>query len=339
MILSICIPTYNRVEQLDNCLNSILIAKNKVDNFRFEICISDNNSSKDSYKIVEKYNKELDIKFRKNEKNLGFAINAIKVVSMAKGEYSWLIGNDDLLIPETLVYLKYLLKENSSADYFFINSYHLESNYLKKFTNPFNTEYLELNKMKTISKLIKNKSVPFWEVINPEVSWEFLIGIYLSIFRTKKWMKSTNIVNKKNIEDTGVWSNFDNTCLHPVIISNAFKNSEAYICAKPLSVNLIGEREWGSLYEFVEIVRIPELLDFYRSQGFPLKKYLYCKNFALRNFCSYIFKILIGGDKKGRKYLDIRRHILKNILFPNIYISFIKIILKKTFNIFDFKKK
>ena len=117
MILSICIPTYNRVNQLDNCLNSILISKRNVDNFNFEICVSDNNSEEDTESIIKKYNKELKIKYNRNEKNLGFAINGIKSISMAEGEFSWMIGNDDLILPKTLSKLKNLLQDNLDKDY------------------------------------------------------------------------------------------------------------------------------------------------------------------------------------------------------------------------------
>ena len=44
MLLSICIPTYNRPVSLLNCLNSIATQKNKND---FEVCISDNCSNDD----------------------------------------------------------------------------------------------------------------------------------------------------------------------------------------------------------------------------------------------------------------------------------------------------
>ena len=44
MLLSICIPNFNRANCLDNCLNSIVISK-KNSNLKFEVCISDNNSS------------------------------------------------------------------------------------------------------------------------------------------------------------------------------------------------------------------------------------------------------------------------------------------------------
>ena len=43
MLLSICIPNYNRANCLENCLNSIKIAK-KNTKIKFEVCISDNNS-------------------------------------------------------------------------------------------------------------------------------------------------------------------------------------------------------------------------------------------------------------------------------------------------------
>ena len=54
MLLSICIPTFNRSEKLDNCLNSILISKQQYKETDFEICIADNNSSDDTKKIVDK---------------------------------------------------------------------------------------------------------------------------------------------------------------------------------------------------------------------------------------------------------------------------------------------
>ena len=88
MILSICIPSYNRLECLENCLNSILISSKNVDNFDFEICISDNCSEKNPKYIVDKYKKELNIIFHRNNKNLGFALNAIQTLKLSKGKYA-----------------------------------------------------------------------------------------------------------------------------------------------------------------------------------------------------------------------------------------------------------
>ena len=87
MLLSICIPNYNRGKYLNNCLNSILLSK-FFSSLRFEICISDNGSRDDILSIIDLYKKKgLKINFKRNSKNLGFGSNFYKVVKMAKGEF------------------------------------------------------------------------------------------------------------------------------------------------------------------------------------------------------------------------------------------------------------
>ena len=182
--------------------------------------------------------------------------------------------------------------------------------------------------MKKLSNFKEDKKVQFWEVIDPNISWEFLIGIFLSIFNREKWLEGLKQINKKNIKDKRVWSNFDNTCLNAKIIATVFKNKKSFICSRPLSVNLIGEREWGSLYDFVEIVRIPELLDYYRSQGMSFWRYIYCKNFALRNFFNFFFKIIVRGEKAGRNYVNYYQHFFKNLIYPYAWLSIIFFIVR-----------
>ena len=323
MILSICIPSFNRLDCLDNCLNSILISSKNVKDFKFEVCISDNCSQEDPTDIINKYTKYIKIVFSRNQQNIGFALNAIKTVELATGKYSWLIGNDDLILPNTLMDLKVLFESNSEIDYFFINSYYLNSKELKNFSHPFNTLELNKKKMEALSKMKENRRVNFWEIIDPKVSWEFLIGIFLSIFNREMWLNGLKYINQNDIKDKRLWSNFDNTCLNAKIISSVFKNKKSFICAKPLSVNLIGEREWSSLYDFIEIVRIPELLDYYRSQGMNFWRYIYCKNFSLRNFFNFFTKIIIRGDQAGRNYVKYYKHFFKNLIFPYAWLSII----------------
>ena len=323
MLLSICIPSYNRLSCLDNCLNSILISSKNVKNFDFEVCVSDNCSEKNQIEIVNKYSKELKIIFNRNKKNLGVALNAIETLKLSNGKYAWLIGNDDLLLPNTLNELKKLFESNIDVDYFFVNSYYLNSSVLKDYPQPFNTLELKNKNLKALSKLKENKKANFWEVIDPDVSWEFLISIFLCIFNRQMWLNGLDCVSQDDIEDTRVWSNFDNTCFNGKVISTVFKDKKSFICAKPLSVNLIGEREWVSMYEFVEIVRIPELLDYYRSQGMNFWKYIYCKNFALRNFFNFFTKILINGDTAGKQYVNFYKHFFKNLIYPYSWLSII----------------
>jgi hypothetical protein len=170
-------------------------------------------------------------------------------------------------------------------------------------------------------------------VIDPNVSWDFLIGIFLSLFNKNKYLKNIGVLNQNDLEDKRPWSNFDNTCTHAKILSSAFKDADSYICVEPMSVNLIGLREWAPLYEFIEIVRIPELLDYYKSLGFNKWKFYYCKNFALRNFFNYFFKIFIRGESSGRKYINFKKHFFYNLLYPNVWFSLFYFVIRKIFNL------
>jgi len=325
MILSICIPTYNRHEHLSNCLNSIVISSQnkKID---FEVCISDNCSDENTEELIKPFEEKIKIKFNRNNKNIGTMANMFKVVSMAEGEFSWIIGNDDLLLPNTLEKLDNLIRENSDVDFFFINSFNLDFNYLKKFSRPFNTMNLPLE-MDKVSKKEKSQKLNFWNLIDPEISYDFLLGMFLAVFRRQKWVDNLKFVDNELIKGE-YFFNFDNTCSHIKVFANAFNNSKAYFQAEPLSVNLYGVREWGSIYEFVEIVRIPELLDYYRSRGLNLNKFIYCKNYALRNFVPYLAKILLR-KKSGLEYIKFSKHILKNLFYPNVYLSFFYFIFRK----------
>ena len=335
MILSICIPTFNRIHCLKNCLNSIYISKKNFD-YEFEICISDNCSTEDVEKVIDAYKNKINIKFKKSKKNFGGGKNQIESVSMAKGEYVWIIGNDELLLPDALKRLYQLINSNSEVDYFFINAYEMDSKYIFNSNQPFDTNNFP-NNMEKRSKLNVSKNLEFFELIKPNVTFDFLLGTYLAVFKRKKWVENLHVIDETLINDSRTFSNFDNTCPHIKIWSCAFSKSKAYYQADPLLVALKGEREWVNLYNYIEIIRLPEALDLYKKRGLPLLQYLYCKNYALRNFTSYLIKVLFYKGETGLKYINFKKHIFKNLIFPNVYLSFFYFIFRKILK-FTFQK-
>ena len=49
---------------------------------------------------------------------MGVARNILKSVSMAKGDFVWILGNDDLVMPSAFEYLFKLFKENQKLIFF-----------------------------------------------------------------------------------------------------------------------------------------------------------------------------------------------------------------------------
>ena len=76
------------------------------------------------------------------------------------------------------------------------------------------------------------------------------------------WNKNLHVIDNKQIKKPGTWSTFENTCFFIKVFCSAFKNSKSYICAKPLSINLSGVREWSiiPIYRNGEITRSSRFL-------------------------------------------------------------------------------
>ncbi len=328
MSLSICIPTFNRSKNLNNLLNSIKL-NNFPDNFNIEICISDNASNDDTYKIVKSYSDFIKIKYVRLNENVTRVQNYLNVVQLAENEFVWLIGDDDLFISNAFIRIANLINKTSNeVDFYFINSYNLNSSFIFQSTQPFDIQHLP-EKMNKFSNASISKKLNFFDLINPSYSFDFLGGMYLSVFRKKMWDEHSHILEDNIIKDKKIFSTFENTFPHLKIFSSAFKTSKAFFYHTPLTVSLIGEREWSELYPLVRSIRLVQALDLYREDGLPILKYIYLKNYALRYFFQDIIKIILNKNNSGYEYLNLRKHCINNLLYPNIYLSIFYALLRK----------
>lgn len=119
-LLSICIPTYNRKDCLIQCLESIV---NKQDLSEIEIVISDNASSDGTNEIMKEYLiKYPNIIYFRNDENIGFDKNVLKVISLASGKYCLFIGDDDAFFDQSLTNTIDILK-TWRAEYYITNNW------------------------------------------------------------------------------------------------------------------------------------------------------------------------------------------------------------------------
>lgn len=109
-ILSICIPTYNRAKYLDMSLTAITQQILELETNEVEILVSDNCSSDNTQKVVEKYH-ELQVNYIRNAENIGADNNFLQCMNKAIGKYILLLGDDDILQPGSIKYIIKVLKE------------------------------------------------------------------------------------------------------------------------------------------------------------------------------------------------------------------------------------
>ena len=107
ILLSICVPTYNRIKELTDIINSVLTI-NRQD---IEIVITDNQSTDETQESVLAYN-DSRIKYVRNEAPLPPFLNMIRSVFNAQGKYALYCNDRDLLIPERIESLLMFLDNN-----------------------------------------------------------------------------------------------------------------------------------------------------------------------------------------------------------------------------------
>ena len=187
--------------------------------------------------------------------------------------------------------------------------------------------------MKKFSNYPKSFQTNFLNLVNHKISFDFILGMFLAIFRKKIWDENLFRINQNFLEDQKTYSTFDNTAPHIIIWSSGFKDSQAYFQSEPLSVNTYGVREWINLYPFVESIRIPKVLDYYRAAGLKFYKYLYYKNYALRKLFVSLLQIYFFKNIQGSKYINIKKHIIFNLFYPSIYFGFVYFVTRKILKI------
>lgn len=110
--LSICIPTYNRAAYLRQSLESILLSTKDYEK-DIEIIISDNASPDETCKVVaEHQRKHSFINYHRNDTTVPAEKNFYLVASLAKGDYIWLFGDDDLMEPHAIAAILKRINEN-----------------------------------------------------------------------------------------------------------------------------------------------------------------------------------------------------------------------------------
>lgn len=120
IILSICLPTYNRVYEIERQLK--FINSEIGQRLDVEIVVTDNSTNEDTKMIIDAYNKSNDLlRYYKNSKNIGLVNNVIKAVNLCKGEYVWVLGDDDKLEEGVLDYIINNIKKNSDIGVIFLN--------------------------------------------------------------------------------------------------------------------------------------------------------------------------------------------------------------------------
>lgn len=151
-LVSIIIPVYNTEEYLNKCLDSVLNQTYK----NIEIIIIDDESTDNSYEILQKYQKEDKRIILLRQKNSGQGVARNKGIEIAKGEYICFVDSDDRIAKNMVEEMIKEIEKTSSDFSSFLIAFENSKNqkiYRKKFN------YLTLEKENIYKNAIEIKDI------------------------------------------------------------------------------------------------------------------------------------------------------------------------------------
>ena len=111
-LISIVIPCYNRGKRLSKMLAGVIKVMPKD---VIEIILSDDSSKESSSSSLLEFSKKFPetTVYRKNENRLGYAKNLIQAIHLSRGEYIFVLMDDDSLVPENLaIFIQDIIENN-----------------------------------------------------------------------------------------------------------------------------------------------------------------------------------------------------------------------------------
>lgn len=122
-LLSLCIPTYNRADWLRVSLMALSPAVQQAEGL-VEVVVTDNASPDDGRTqcVVEEAQAIFPVNYHRHPANIGMNPNLLYTVSEhARGEYAWVIGDDDVVCNDGLLRTVAALQGHPELDMVFVN--------------------------------------------------------------------------------------------------------------------------------------------------------------------------------------------------------------------------
>lgn len=250
ILLSICIPTFNRDDYLTNTLNSI------VNQAKFpascEVIISDNNSTDSTRAIGEFFSKKYsNVRYYRNGANIGAESNFLKLLDYGYGKYLKLHSDKACFYENKLDELVKDI-ENSDHDVIFL----LNENRGKQI----DTGIIECNNFDQFVQTVSYWSTWMCGIILKNEEYRKLkskdraIGSYLNqtdiMFRMLAQCKSSLIINEKMLYEQETKSKGGYN-LFEVFVSNYLGFYQDYLQKGILSMNTYQKEKINLLINFI----------------------------------------------------------------------------------------
>jgi len=256
-ILSICIPTYNRANWLRSSLWN-WIPQIEKSNGLAELIVCDNASTDNTMQVIEQAKEWGEFSHYSNPENIGALKSIIRITSdLARGEFVWVLGDDDLPNIDTVQIIVNAIQNNPDINYIYANYKHWapskdqQNELLDSKDLDFSSDYPSDSQ-----GVIVNRTA---ELVSTDVGC--FTPIYCSIMRKKDAIKAFALGAHGNS-----FSSVETTFPHAVYIANNLLDQRAWYIGKPCTLASL-DSTWSEFAAIAFAKYFPQLYKIIERNG------------------------------------------------------------------------
>jgi len=313
ILLSICIPTYNRAKYLSICLECIF---SQIDiNDRVEVIVSDNCSSDETIKVIDQYKNHPCLKVIRQVKNVGPMRNGAELVSnYAKGKFCWYVGDDDYIMLGAISNILNLIAQNPQTEFFYVD---IENHEIDKNKVSLAETFLYIKSKDKVSRLEYIFLEKFENVLSPKYSDLFLGEMMACIFKRELWLNESI----SPYLDLEYLSTLETSYLHCVVFANQFMGCNAIYVSTPVIFVDNRAREWSAKASYILVEHLYTLLFLYKKNGLSDKLFRICAMHYMKLTLPVVFKFLVSPGNIYRNKISFYRYFKFLLLNPTLFIQ------------------
>lgn len=268
-LLSICIPTWNRAPLLAVLLENIRREIAGLEDL-VEIVVADNASNDDTALVTQSWG--MPITYGKQQTTVGMASNIFfAACDLAHGEFVWMIGDDDLIVPGGIRRVLESLQRVPDIDYHYINFGWIDVKLRERVLRDFNGQppeaALRSRQFDLLEwrRLEKGEDLAYVPGYNPS---SVFAGIFCYATRRSFYLEARSVLRPSDSFLDGSSNLLDDSFPHAMItVPKIIGKPIAYI-GEPCMMQGINGWEWGRYSYKTMLLGQYELMNWLEAKGF-----------------------------------------------------------------------
>ena len=293
-LLSVCISTYNRAAWLAVNLRNLArlwpTAHPDV-----ELLVCDNTSTDSTPTVVEPYLSRSDFTYVRNAENVGMLGNLRVTANHASGQYVWILGDDDLLMPGTIERVLAAIRAAPSAALVYMNYAYTRNDKAE--------EVVDLDQFLGASTPVADAGPDFVGTVRDvsAKSGNFFTAIYCLVFRRDHAVRAYSQNTSGRPFSTML------TCIPTTYhVLNHMMDEPAYWMGQPqIVVNL--NVSWMKYAPLWILTRLPEAFDVAERYGGDPLQIDHWRRDLVPHVQHWLNEIVAGDPEGNAQFISIQR--------------------------------